>query len=100
MTNNDNGSVSRRTFVQTTAAATAAMMFPGGASVAGSDVIRVGVIGCGGRGTGAAMDVMRSSDGVEIVALGDLLPDRLAECRADAGQGNGRRTRRSPPSTK
>ena len=54
MTNNEIGSVSRRTFVQTTAAATAAMMFPGGASVAGSDVIRVGVIGCGGRGTGAA----------------------------------------------
>jgi len=82
MTNNDNGSVSRRTFVQTTAAATAAMMLPGGASVAGSDVVRVGVIGCGGRGTGAAMDVMRSSDGVEVVALGDLLPDRLAQCRA------------------
>ena len=82
MTNNENGSVSRRTFVQTTAAATAAMMFPGGASVAGSDVIRVGVIGCGGRGTGAAMDVMRSSDGVEVVALGDLLPDRLSQCRA------------------
>jgi myo-inositol 2-dehydrogenase/D-chiro-inositol 1-dehydrogenase len=83
MTNNEIGSVSRRAFVQTTAAATAAMMFPGGASGAGSDVIRVGVIGCGGRGTGAAMDCMRSSDGVEIVALGDLLPDRLAECRAN-----------------
>ena len=83
MTNDEIGSVSRRTFVQTTAAATAAMMFNGGASVAGSDVIRVGVVGCGGRGTGAAMDVMRSSDGVEIVALGDLLPDRLAECRAN-----------------
>ena len=83
MTNDEIGSVSRRTFVQTTAAATAAMMFNGGASVAGSDVIRVGVVGCGGRGTGAAMDVMRSSDGVEIVALGDLLPDRLAECRRE-----------------
>jgi hypothetical protein len=35
MTTNDNGSVSRRTFVQTTAAATAAMMFPGAAPVAG-----------------------------------------------------------------
>jgi myo-inositol 2-dehydrogenase / D-chiro-inositol 1-dehydrogenase len=82
MTTNENSSVSRRTFVQTTAAATAAMMFPGAAPVAGSDVIRVGVIGCGGRGTGAAMDVMRSSDGVEVVALGDLMPDRLAQCRA------------------
>ncbi len=51
--------VSRRTFMQTTAAATAAMVFPGGAHVAGSDVIRVGVIGCGGRGTGAARDALR-----------------------------------------
>jgi predicted dehydrogenase len=83
MTKNESNesNVSRRTFVQATAAATAAMMFPGGVHVAGSDVIRVGVIGCGGRGTGAALDVMRSSDGVEVVALGDLMPDRLAQCR-------------------
>jgi myo-inositol 2-dehydrogenase / D-chiro-inositol 1-dehydrogenase len=82
MTKPENSSVSRRTFVQTTAAATAAMMWPGGVHIAGSDVIRVGVIGCGGRGTGAAMNVMEGADGVEIVALGDLMPDRIAECRA------------------
>jgi myo-inositol 2-dehydrogenase / D-chiro-inositol 1-dehydrogenase len=74
--------VTRRTFVQTTAAATAALVFPGGAYVAGSDVIRVGLVGCGGRGTGAARDCLRSSDGVELVALGDLTADRLAQCRA------------------
>jgi predicted dehydrogenase len=73
--------VTRRTFVQTTAAATAALVFPGGAYVAGSDVIRVGLVGCGGRGTGAARDCLRSSDGVELVALGDLTSDRLAQCR-------------------
>jgi predicted dehydrogenase len=73
--------VTRRTFIQATAAATAAFVFPAGARVAGSDVIRVGVIGCGGRGTGAARDVMQASDGVEVVALGDLAPDRLAQCR-------------------
>ena len=73
--------VTRRTFVQTTAAATAALVFPGGAYVAGSDVIRVGLVGCGGRGTGAARDCLRSSDGVELVALGDLTADRLAQCR-------------------
>jgi predicted dehydrogenase len=67
--------------VQTTAAATAALVFPGGAYVAGSDVIRVGLVGCGGRGTGAARDCLRSSDGVELVALGDLTSDRLAQCR-------------------
>jgi predicted dehydrogenase len=83
MTKNQTTPVSRRTFVQTTAAATAAIVLPGGIRVAGSDVIRVGVIGCGGRGTGAAVDVMRSSEGVEVVALGDLMPDRLADCRAN-----------------
>jgi myo-inositol 2-dehydrogenase / D-chiro-inositol 1-dehydrogenase len=83
MTKIESSQVSRRTFVHTTAAATAAMMWPGGVHVAGSDVIRVGVVGCGGRGTGAAVDVMQSSEGVEVVALGDLMPDRLAECRAN-----------------
>ena len=72
--------VSRRTFMQTTAAATAAFVLPG-AHVAGSDAIRVGVIGCGGRGTGAAANVIRSAPGVELVALGDLTPDRLGQCR-------------------
>ena len=81
MSDKDILSVSRRAFVQTTAAAAAAMVWPGGAHVAGSDVIRVGLVGCGGRGTGAARDCMRSSEGVEIVALGDLAPDRLAQCR-------------------
>jgi predicted dehydrogenase len=75
--------VSRRTFVQTAAAATAAVVLPGGLDVAGSDVIRVGVIGCGGRGTGAAANVMEAADGIEIVALGDLMADRLAQCRAE-----------------
>jgi len=45
--------------------------------------IRVGVIGCGGRGTGAARDCVQSSPNVEIVALGDLFQDRLEACCQD-----------------
>ena len=82
--------VSRRKFIQTTvsttAAAAAAMAWPGrahGFYAWGSDVIRVGIIGCGGRGTGAAGDCLRGTEGVEIVALGDLAPDRLASCRTE-----------------
>lgn len=79
--------VSRRTFIGTTVtstiAAAAAMAWPGGVHLFGSDVIRVGVIGCGGRGTGAAGDCLRGAEGVELVALGDLAPDRLASCRAE-----------------
>jgi len=43
----------------------------------GSDTIRVGVIGCGGRGSGAANDCVKSSPGVKIVALADTFADRL-----------------------
>lgn len=75
--------VSRRTFIETTAAATAALAFPYGTRLHGSDVIRVGVVGCGGRGTGAARDCMRGAEGVEIVAMGDLMADRLAQSRAE-----------------
>lgn len=43
--------------------------------------IRVGLVGCGGRGTGAARDCLRGSEGVELVAMGDLFPDRVASAR-------------------
>ncbi|HKG93209.1 MAG TPA: Gfo/Idh/MocA family oxidoreductase [Gemmatimonadaceae bacterium] len=77
-------SLSRRAFVQATAAVTAGLVIPRGLRASPSaDAIRVGVVGCGGRGTGAARDCMRGSDNVEIVALGDLFPDRLAACRTN-----------------
>jgi predicted dehydrogenase len=68
--------------VHTTAAATAALAIPGAPALAQrADKIRVGVIGCGGRGTGAAKDCLTAAERVELVALGDLFPDRLAKCR-------------------
>jgi predicted dehydrogenase len=73
--------VSRRSFVQTTAAATAAFALHGGVRAWGQDVIRVGVVGCGGRGTGAAHNVLKSSAGIHLVSLGDLTIDRLGQCR-------------------
>ncbi len=75
--------VSRRTFIGTSAAAAAAFAFPSGVFTQGSSVIRVGLIGCGGRGNGAAQNCVLSSPGVELVAMGDLVPDRLASGRAE-----------------
>ena len=75
--------ISRRAFVQSTAAAAAALAFPSGVFAFGSDTLRVGLIGCGGRGTGAARDCLRGSEGVELVAMGDLMPDRLEQSRAE-----------------
>jgi predicted dehydrogenase len=79
MTNPQDSSVTRRDFVRTAAAASIAATFPAGFGVfaAASDTIKVGVIGCGGRGTGAAIDCLKADPGVEVVALGDLVPDRL-----------------------
>jgi predicted dehydrogenase len=41
------------------------------------DVVRVGVIGCGGRGTGAAVNALEAHPSTRIVALADLFEDRL-----------------------
>ncbi len=44
---------------------------------AGNDVIKVALIGCGGRGTGAAVDALESGQNVKIVALADAFQDNL-----------------------
>jgi predicted dehydrogenase len=41
------------------------------------DVFKVGLIGCGGRGTGAAMDMLTGNDNVQLVALADVFEDRV-----------------------
>jgi predicted dehydrogenase len=71
--------LSRRDFFKTAGAASLAAAIPGGLGLhaAGADTIKVGVIGCGGRGTGAAIDCLNADPGVEIVALGDLLMERV-----------------------
>ena len=48
---------------------------------AGSDMIRVGLIGCGGRGTGAADQVVRAAPNVKLIAMADAFKDRLDESR-------------------
>jgi predicted dehydrogenase len=77
--------VSRRDFLKTSAATLGAsgaiLGLPHRVHASGSDTLRVGLIGCGGRGTGAARDIATGADGIEIVAMGDLVPDRLARSR-------------------
>ncbi len=101
----------RRSFLQksTVAGAVAALPFPfvnTRYGLAAPEPIRVGVVGCGGRGTGAALNVLQAKtevlyppprhgyhtedavpgakaavDNVEVVALADLFSDRLEHCR-------------------
>jgi len=70
------GSHSRRNFLKTSALAASWSGYVGG-----SDIIRVGLIGCGGRGTGAALNALAADRGVRLVAMGDLLMDRAQERR-------------------
>jgi len=51
--------------------------------------LKAGLVGCGDRGTGAALNFLSAANGLSIVALGDILPDKMAACRQkmkDAGQ--------------
>ena len=78
--------LSRRDFVKLSAVTSGAAMLAGignkvMAATAGSDRIRVGLVGCGGRGSGAAQNCLDSSAGVEIVALADLF-----EAQVEAAQ--------------
>ncbi len=76
--------MSRRDFVKASAAAGLAAVAPGASRIyaAGSDKIRVGLIGCGGRGTHDTGNCLKCAENVELVAMGDLLADRLKNSRA------------------
>lgn len=42
-----------------------------------SDTLKVGLIGCGGRGSGAALQAVNADPNVVLTAMGDIFPDRL-----------------------
>ena len=112
MTDNN---VTRRDFIKTASTASmatlvAAVAGSGGRCAAGSDVIRVGVIGCGGRGTGAVANAMsagglvlgdntgrqmeagkEAGGPVKLVAMADIRQDRLDEKYAVLRQQLGER---------
>jgi predicted dehydrogenase len=82
---------SRRTFLKAAGAATAASMATGltldrAAHAAGSDTLRIGLIGCGGRGTGAAGNALSADSNSKLVAVADAFPDRLTSCLRGLGK--------------
>jgi predicted dehydrogenase len=69
----------RRDFLKTSAAGAAAVTLASLPAVhaAGSETLRVGLVGCGGRGTGAASQALSADNNVRLVAMGDAFRDRL-----------------------
>ena len=72
---------SRRDFLKTSAVAGGGLL--GGLSLARSahagsdDTIKIGLVGCGGRGTGAIRDALSTKHNIKLVAMGDAFEDRL-----------------------
>ncbi len=79
----------RRSFLkQTATAAAAAPLMSLRLHAGGSDELKIGLIGCGGRGTGAAFQALHTAGPVRLVAMADAFADRLegslAELTGDA----------------
>ncbi len=76
---------SRREFVKTSAMLTGGVMAMPLMSRANyfsgsDDTIRIALIGCGGRGTGAAMQACLTKQNVKLVAMADAFRDRIDNC--------------------
>lgn len=68
------------------------------------DVLRVGLVGCGGRGTGAALQAMLAEEGtVQLAAVADTFGERIPGClealRAELGPERAERLRVTPETT-
>lgn len=93
---NDKTTHSRRDFVKQTTMLAGGIMAMPLASKAGyfnsvDDTIKVAVIGCGGRGTGAAMQALSTKQNVKLVAMADAFRDRLDsayKALTDGDEGN------------
>ncbi|OGC02703.1 hypothetical protein A2V82_03200 [candidate division KSB1 bacterium RBG_16_48_16] len=91
----EENTVNRRKFIGTVTAAGAFIIACGrqGTSTAAVNVpplldqapdgpeLKAGLVGCGGRGTGAALDFLSSGPNLRITALADVFNDRLDRCR-------------------
>jgi len=75
-------SQSRRAFVQKTAIASgillaAPLSMEGMARVNGNQKLKLALVGCGGRGSGAAVQALTADENVELVAMADAFADRI-----------------------
>ena len=76
----DSSSPTRRGFLSATAATaigTLATSVARNVHAAGNDQLKVGLIGCGGRGSGAATQALNADPNVRLWAMADAFDDRI-----------------------
>ena len=79
MSDQPKAGVSRRNFAKASAAAAGFAILTSKAGVAetNSGTLKAGLIGCGGRGTGAAVNFLEGNANVKLVAMADILESQL-----------------------
>ena len=75
---------SRRSVLKSTAAAAgiaaaSQLIIPQGVRAAGSEVVKFGLVGCGGRGTGAGAQALLANPSNHLTAIGDLWPNKIVD---------------------
>src|SRR3954465_14142836 len=77
----DSLSSSRREFLKTSGLAAGALMgglaMSGRAYAAGDDTLKVGLVGCGGRGSGALKNALLADKNIKVTAMADLFLDKI-----------------------
>src|SRR5512146_1216728 len=74
---------SRRDFLKTSAVAAVAgsVVVPSGiaagAFASGNEILKVGLVGCGGRGTGAAREALGADPQARLIAMGDAFAEQI-----------------------
>jgi len=100
MKNNVDSQSSRRAFIKTSTAAALSGALAGplifssraGAASAG-DTLKIGLVGCGGRGSGAANQALKADNNVVLTALGDVFEEPLNRCLANLQKQHGEKVK-------
>ncbi len=85
---------SRRSFVKNTALLSGALILPSMQmnsmfNVFNDKKLKIALVGCGGRGTGAALQALKADDNIELVAMADAFEDRLKDSLANIRKESG-----------
>jgi myo-inositol 2-dehydrogenase / D-chiro-inositol 1-dehydrogenase len=77
----DSPNPSRREFLKTSGLAAGALMgglaMSGRAYAAGDETLKIGLVGCGGRGSGALKNALMADKSIKVTAMADLFPDKI-----------------------
>src|SRR5215470_8590704 len=91
--------LARRDFLKATGTLSGAMVagFPAILSGApAANALKVGLVGCGGRGTGAASEALKADDYAELTAVADVFPEKIESSLAELRRADATKVKVEP----